>query len=206
MIKLKVKILSSILLVGLIGGCASKQESVSFDDESKKVPKKEKKLDDKLSQIKSVNTAAKEGVVESNGNIVEKKINSKNQYINSVTSVIDGNSITLQSIHFGFDMYKLTDEMQAISIKNASKIKEVSLDNKNFKIKLEGNCDEWGTDEYNYALGLKRAKSVKKDLIKNGIASERIVVVSYGESNPLCTEQTTKCWKKNRRVDYKLLP
>jgi peptidoglycan-associated lipoprotein len=203
----KIKILSSILLLGLLAGCAQKEETVSFDDTSKKVQKDEKTVsdDDKLAKIKS--TAGNESVVESGDDMTESVIKSgSGSYINQTTSVIDGNSVTLNSIHFGFDMFNLTEEMQTISIDNSSKIKDLSGANNNFKIKLEGNCDEWGTDEYNYALGLKRTKSVKKDLIRNGISSDRIVVVSYGESNPLCTEQTAKCWKKNRRVDYKLLP
>jgi peptidoglycan-associated lipoprotein len=203
----KIKILSSILLLGLLAGCAQKEETVSFDDTSKKVQKDEKTVsdDDKLAKIKS--TAGNESVVESGDDMTESTIKSgSGSYINQTRSVIDGNSVTLNSIHFGFDMFNLTEEMQTISIDNSSKIKDLSGANNNFKIKLEGNCDEWGTDEYNYALGLKRTKSVKKDLIRNGISSDRIVVVSYGESNPLCTEQTAKCWKKNRRVDYKLLP
>ncbi|MCK5294791.1 MAG: OmpA family protein [Arcobacteraceae bacterium] len=129
-----------------------------------------------------------------------------NSYINSVTSVINGETIVLSSIHFGFDQYKLVNEMVTLSNENASKINVVTTNNSNVKIKLEGNCDEWGTDEYNYALGLKRTKTVKNALVKSGISSDSIVVVSYGESNPLCTEQTAKCWKQNRRVDYKLLP
>jgi peptidoglycan-associated lipoprotein len=201
----KIKILSSILLIGLLAGCAQKEGTVSFDDSSKKVAKEDKLSDDKLSKIKS--TAGNESVVESGDDLQENTIaGAAGSYMNTTTSVIDGNSVTLKSIHFGFDMFNLTEQMQSISVDNSSKIKDLSGLNGNFKIKLEGNCDEWGTDEYNYALGLKRTKTVKKDLIANGISSDRIVVVSYGESNPLCTEQTAKCWKKNRRVDYKLLP
>ncbi|MFA6756952.1 MAG: OmpA family protein, partial [Sulfurospirillaceae bacterium] len=76
----------------------------------------------------------------------------------------------------------------------------------NLSIKVEGNCDEWGTDEYNYALGLKRAKSVKDALIAEGVPSDRIMVVSYGESNPVCSESNKDCWAKNRRAEFKLLP
>ena len=75
-----------------------------------------------------------------------------------------------------------------------------------YSLKLEGNCDEWGSDEYNFALGLKRANAVKDELLNNGVASERITLVSYGSSNPVCTEKTQECWSKNRRVDFKLLP
>ena len=76
----------------------------------------------------------------------------------------------------------------------------------NLSIKVEGNCDEWGTDQYNYALGLKRAKSVKDALGARGVNADRIMVVSYGESNPACKESNKACWDKNRRAEFKLLP
>jgi peptidoglycan-associated lipoprotein len=73
-------------------------------------------------------------------------------------------------------------------------------------IKIEGNCDEWGTDEYNYALGLKRAKSVKDALVAQGVSESRIMVVSFGESNPACSQSNKDCWAQNRRAEFKLLP
>ncbi len=76
----------------------------------------------------------------------------------------------------------------------------------NYMIKIEGNCDEWGSDEYNFALGLKRTSSVKKALVSQGVDEKRITMVSYGESNPVCAEKSRDCWAKNRRVDFKLLP
>jgi peptidoglycan-associated lipoprotein len=63
-----------------------------------------------------------------------------------------------------------------------------------------------GTDEYNYALALKRAKSVKESLATYGVDSSRIMIVSFGESNPACKESNKACWDKNRRAEFKLLP
>jgi hypothetical protein len=60
------------------------------------------------------------------------------------------------------------------------------------------------TDEYNYALGLKRANSVKAGYVAKGVAEAGISTVSYGEGNPVCKESTEECWAKNRRVDTKL--
>ena len=73
-------------------------------------------------------------------------------------------------------------------------------------ITIEGNCDEWGSDEYNFALGLKRTKAAKDSLVAEGVDATRISMVSYGESNPVCVEKTQECWAKNRRDDFKLLP
>jgi peptidoglycan-associated lipoprotein len=126
--------------------------------------------------------------------------------INKTQSQIDGQTVVLNSIHFAFDRYDLTSKMRDIATANSTKIDSVISSYGNLKIKLEGNCDEWGTDEYNYALGLKRAKTVKDALITDGIDENRIMMVSFGESNPVCTEKNVECWKMNRRVDYRLLP
>ncbi len=115
----------------------------------------------------------------------------------------------MSSIYFGFDKYKLADEDVDTLQQNVKLIQgddeAMAIANK-YSLKLEGNCDEWGSDEYNFALGLKRANAVKDELINSGVASERITLVSYGASNPVCTEKTQECWSKNRRVDFKLLP
>jgi peptidoglycan-associated lipoprotein len=76
----------------------------------------------------------------------------------------------------------------------------------NKNVVLEGNCDEFGSGEYNYALGLKRAYEVKKVFIKLGIKPEMIDITSLGEDNPSCFESSTVCWQKNRRVDVKVRP
>jgi len=104
------------------------------------------------------------------------------------------------SIYFAFGDYGISGEMQRKVSANAARAAQSSG-----KIKIEGNCDEFGTDEYNYALGLKRAKSAKDSLASNGVEANRMVVVSYGESNPSCTEHNKACWQQNRRVEFKLL-
>lgn len=122
-------------------------------------------------------------------------------YYNETITLNDGSKGTVKQVFFGFDKFNLSDEML-----NRTKDNAVVFSKVGSKIKLEGNCDEWGTDEYNYALGLKRAKSVKDALINEGINSDRIAIVSLGESNPVCTEKTKDCWKINRRVEHKVLP
>jgi len=129
---------------------------------------------------------------------------------------LDGGSSTLESIeakmspiYFGFDQYKLADEDVDTLRQNVEMVKndtEAANIAGKYSLKLEGNCDEWGSDEYNFALGLKRAQAVKSELLNNGVPAERITTVSYGASNPVCTEKTQECWSKNRRVDFKLLP
>jgi peptidoglycan-associated lipoprotein len=191
--KLYVKIVSAALFIGLITGCSSKNENINLE---KKTSQEASEIVDNVNnKVDSIKT-----------NIAEVSNDVLVAGEGQTASVINGKTIILTSVHFGFDNYKLNEEMISISNDNADIISNVVNEVSEVKVKLEGNCDEWGTDEYNYALGLKRAKRSKNALIKSGISSDRIVVVSYGESNPKCSNQTAKCWKKNRRVDYNLLP
>jgi peptidoglycan-associated lipoprotein len=95
--------------------------------------------------------------------------------------------------------------MRVIEKDNYSIINPVVSSDASVKIKLEGNTDEFGSDEYNVALGLKRARAVKNTLIGYGIPANKISLVSLGEGNPICGAKTESCYKKNRRVDHKLL-
>jgi len=107
------------------------------------------------------------------------------------------------SIYFDFDKFDIKSDMQEKVSADATLAKTTA---NAFMVKLEGNCDEWGSDEYNFALGLKRASSVKDSLVAEGVDASRITMVSYGESNSVCADKTKDCWAKNRRVDFKLLP
>ena len=192
------KLIGSMLIVGLLTACSSKEDNINYNDnlnDNAIANKIDNNVDDKLSQIQTIKTN------EINDDI--SKIGNK-KYYNTVTSEINGKTITLTSIHFGFGLYKMNDEMIEISATNASLINPFIKDT-NVKVKLEGNCDEWGNDEFNFALGLKRAKTVKKSLINNGIPASKIIVLSLGEGNPICKDQTENCWKKNRRVDHRFL-
>ena len=105
------------------------------------------------------------------------------------------------SVYFDFDGYGIAPSMENRVSHNASKAKST----RGNKVKLEGNCDEFGTDEYNYALGLKRAKAVKDALADRGVDTSNIVMVSFGESSPVCNAPTDECYAQNRRVDLRLV-
>ena len=136
---------------------------------------------------------------------VDDKVNSasENDQVSNSGDVDVGSSsnANMKIVYFDFDTFSLTQDNMEIASSNAE-----SLSSSSSSIKLEGNCDEWGSDEYNYALGLKRAKAVKDVVVSNGIDESRISMVSYGESNPVCSEKNKSCWSKNRRVEIKFLP
>ena len=110
----------------------------------------------------------------------------------------------VKNVYFDFDKFNIKADQQGTVSANAAIFNQA--DAQALSIKVEGNCDEWGTDEYNYALGLKRAKSTKDALVRNGVSADRIAVVSFGESNPVCTDKTKACDAQNRRAEFKVLP
>lgn len=106
----------------------------------------------------------------------------------------------LQRIHFDFDQYVLTDSAKSILVNNAGLLRAAPA----LKILIEGHCDERGSDEYNLALGEKRALATKNYLVSLGVAAQRMSVISYGEELPLDAARTKDAWAKNRRADFKI--
>jgi peptidoglycan-associated lipoprotein len=104
----------------------------------------------------------------------------------------------LQPIHFDFDRSLVRDDAKDVMKANAEWLKA----NPKAKVKIEGNCDERGTREYNQALGQRRAGSAKKYLTDLGISANRISLISYGKEKPACSESTESCWQQNRRDDF----
>ncbi len=103
-----------------------------------------------------------------------------------------------EHIYFAFDKYNLDDVAQEVLMRKADFLRA----NADIYITIEGHCDERGTNEYNLALGDRRAESAKSFLVDMGIEAYRVSTVSYGEERPLCTEQSEECWAKNRRDQF----
>jgi peptidoglycan-associated lipoprotein len=101
-------------------------------------------------------------------------------------------------VYFSSDRYDIEPDQLRRLQRDMPKIRKLASIS---KIRVEGNCDEFGTGEYNQALGLKRARAVKSVLINSGIPARKISIVSYGESNPICTGNSAPCHAKNRRVE-----
>ncbi|WP_298270501.1 peptidoglycan-associated lipoprotein Pal [Geobacter sp.] len=107
----------------------------------------------------------------------------------------------LQTIYFDFDASTLTDAARSSLAKNAEVLKK----NATAKIQIAGNCDERGSDEYNLALGEKRAQAAKKYLVTMGVAAERLTTISYGKEKPADPGHNEAAWAKNRRDDFDVL-
>jgi peptidoglycan-associated lipoprotein len=104
----------------------------------------------------------------------------------------------LAKLYFDFDRADLRDDQRAVL---DAKIPVLQA-NPAVRIRIEGNADERGSDEYNMALGMRRAQTARKYLVDHGIDAARIDIVSYGEERPVCQEHEESCWSQNRRDEF----
>lgn len=105
--------------------------------------------------------------------------------------------LSKRSIYYDFDMYNVRDEFAPIVEAHAKLLR----DNKDLKVRVEGNCDERGSREYNLALGQRRADSVKRAMTLLGVPARQIESVSFGSEKPKATGSNEEAWAENRRSD-----
>ena len=106
--------------------------------------------------------------------------------------------VKLDSIYFDFDRWDIRSDAKPILQKNARAIRSNELD----LVVIEGNCDERGSEEFNLALGDRRAATVKQYLVDLGVPASRLRTVSFGESKPAVMGHTESAWRWNRRTDF----
>jgi peptidoglycan-associated lipoprotein len=106
-----------------------------------------------------------------------------------------------ESIYFDFDKSFIKLEYRPILNEKAAFLKDYP----EMRVRIEGNCDERGTNEYNLALGERRANSAKNFLVSSGIAADRIEIISYGEERPRALGHNEASWSQNRRDDFVLI-
>jgi peptidoglycan-associated lipoprotein len=166
-----------LLFVGLVSlwGCPKKAEMTSSPEAQKE-------------NITSPSTAAPE--VKS----AEAPDMNSERSSNSSEIVAEG----LKPVYFDFDTAFIRDDAKAVMKANAVWL----MANPKAKIRIEGNCDERGTIEYNQALGQRRATSAKQYLTALGVSGNRILLISYGKEKSSCNEHDETCWQKNRKDDF----
>jgi peptidoglycan-associated lipoprotein len=108
----------------------------------------------------------------------------------------------MRDIFFDFDRYDVRPGDAKVLDSNADWLRT----NSNHLVLIEGHCDERGTNEYNLALGERRAKSTMNYLVSQGVQASRITIISYGEERPACTEKNEQCWGQNRRAHFLVKP
>ena len=106
--------------------------------------------------------------------------------------------IMQEDIYFDFDKSSLIPAAQDNLMRKAAWLRA----NPDVTVTIEGHCDERGTNEYNLALGDRRADSSKAFLVDLGIPASRLTTISYGEERPVCAQKDEECWAKNRRANF----
>jgi peptidoglycan-associated lipoprotein len=109
------------------------------------------------------------------------------------------NILSKRSVYFDFDSNVVKDEYRSLVQAHA----KYMVDKKDARARIEGNCDERGSREYNLALGQRRAEAVKKVMTVLGVADGRIETVSFGEEKPAAPGHDEASWAQNRRGDIK---
>jgi peptidoglycan-associated lipoprotein len=104
----------------------------------------------------------------------------------------------MRDVHFDFDKSDIRPEAARILDANADWLRS----NTDHIVLIEGHCDERGTNEYNLALGERRARAAMDYLTSKGIAGSRLQIISYGEERPLCADHNEACWARNRRDHF----
>jgi peptidoglycan-associated lipoprotein len=174
------KILIVLLMIFVAAGCAKKYVA----------PSQEPAVQKETAKQQPVEPVKKEMVKE----MVEPK---EAKLQGSAVSTTEEMS-ALKDVLFDYDKYNIRDDARPVLDNVASFLRK----NGTINILIEGHCDERGTNEYNLALGEKRAKAAKDYLISLGVMPARLSIITYGEEKPLCTEHTETCWQKNRRAHF----
>lgn len=112
--------------------------------------------------------------------------------------IVDRDATGLRVINFDFDKATLREDARRALDYNA----EILRANPGWRIQIEGHCDERGTNEYNLALGERRAKAAKDYLVRLGIDAARISMISYGEERPVALGHDEESWARNRRAEF----
>ena len=186
----KIFMVTMAVLALFLSACSEKKPKPSVVgniNDVVEIPDKTVSIDENAYDQKNVNDTHASANNESNSNVLNE------------STTVNSSANGFKSLYFGFGDYGVAPSMD----RRMSINKNIASRN-NAKIKIEGNCDEFGTDEYNYALGLKRAKAVKDNMVAQGIKAQRMIIVSFGESNPVCSSPTDGCYAQNRRVDLRL--
>ena len=175
----------AIVVLFAVSGCSTKKETVRESSPSPAEMKQEPAIQPQEEMKPSWEAETKEPKIVAEGE----------QKVAAAQAAYD-----MADIHFDFDDYVLRQEDRKILNNHADWL----LKNSEYRVKIEGNCDERGTEEYNLVLGQRRADEAKQYLINMGINEKRLSTISYGKDNPVDPGHDENAWVKNRRDKFVL--
>jgi peptidoglycan-associated lipoprotein len=107
---------------------------------------------------------------------------------------------------FDYDKATIREDASTVLKADVGVIRDILANYPNQKLLIEGNADERGSEEYNLALGDRRARATQEFLVQMGIPAAQLSLVSYGKERPICTDKTEDCWQRNRRAHVTAAP
>jgi peptidoglycan-associated lipoprotein len=123
------------------------------------------------------------------------------RYPNAATRArIDQLLAKIEDAYFDYNKASLRPDALKALAADSTELRDIMKDYPNYKLTIEGHCDERGSDEYNIALGDRRAQAAKDYLVQVGIPAVQLNLISYGKEHPLCQEHDEACWQLNRRI------
>jgi len=198
-----------LLLIGLflISGCAKDQvkpdEGIAAEKSATSTSMQDQSAIDKAAAEKAAADRAAAEKAAADRAAAEKAAADKAaaDRLAAEQAALEAAKSQLKTIYFDYDSHMLRQTDRDILYSNA----EYMLKKYNGKVKLEGHCDERGSDEYNLALGENRAKTAMNYLLTLGVPAERLSIISYGKEKPVDNGQTEEAWAKNRRVEFTIV-
>ncbi len=184
----------------LFGGCAKKQVPpyVPVNNAGMAAGKNIKYPAPASSQEAGPSVESLDNTGGANGNSLDQASTTAAENTQAYKELHGRSSVQLQPIYFDFDQAIVRSDQIPQLEQNADYLKQTT----GVKVIVEGNCDERGTNEYNLALGERRALNGKKFLVELGVEPDRIRTISYGEERPLFTGHDEFAWSHNRRDDF----
>ena len=200
--KAKIHVLGAVLLVGLLlsAGCAKK--SVGPGDAGTAATAGTGYLGQETEAQRQARETREAQALRERQLAEQRRIEAEAE---SASSRIAGEAQAVQEIqddriYFNFDSFELSAEARTVLQKKA----ELLNGHPELKLLIEGHCDQRGTEEYNIALGERRAKAAYEFLILLGVDSTRLQIISFGEEYPADMSNTEAAWAKNRRDEFKI--
>lgn len=171
--------LAVVLIVPFFAGCRKKVQEVPPPPQVKEQPRVEKVEEP----------------------VVQEPVLSEEEIFMSKSLEQINKEQPLAMIHFDYDKYFVREDAKQVLQKNAAWLGKF----RTVKLLVEGHCDERGTEDYNLALGEKRAKSAFDFLVSLGVSADRMRIISYGKSQPLTSGHDEASWQKNRRAQFTII-
>ncbi len=130
-----------------------------------------------------------------------KEVSQAPRYPDAATRArIDQLLSRIEDAYFDYDKAFLRTDAVSTLKADSTELRDILKDYPDYKLTIQGHCDERGSAEYNLALGDRRAQAAKEYLVEIGIPAGQLAVITYGKERPVCTEHDEACWQKNRRV------